>query len=118
MDAPRYFAGDGLNSAFGSDNIHGVPGFEDAKHDIVLAIMSWVENGTAPDTLVATKYKDDDATEGVQRQRINSLPVSACCAVYRVWKLQLYCFVRMSYGVALIRDPATNSSATVIVNPR
>lgn len=69
MDAPWCFAGDGLNSAFGSDNIHGVPGFEDAKHDIVLAIMNWVENGTAPDTLVATKYKDDDATEGVQRQR-------------------------------------------------
>ena len=48
---------------------HGVPGFDDAKHNGLLALMRWVENGTAPDSLVATKYVDDNPSKGVYRQR-------------------------------------------------
>jgi feruloyl esterase len=48
---------------------HGVPGFEDAQHNGLLALMRWVENGTAPEKLIATKYKDDTPAKGVYRQR-------------------------------------------------
>jgi feruloyl esterase len=70
MDAPWYIAGDGQNGALNDNTtIHGVPDYQDAKHDVVLAIMAWVENGTAPDSLIATKYLNDVTTDGVQRQR-------------------------------------------------
>ena len=45
-----------------------MPGFEDAEHDALLAMMEWVEGGTAPDRLVATKYVQDTVGEGVLRQ--------------------------------------------------
>ncbi|KAL7625866.1 hypothetical protein AAE478_005089 [Parahypoxylon ruwenzoriense] len=48
---------------------HSVPGFEDADHDIILAMMRWVEEGTAPDQLIATKFINDTATLGIQSQR-------------------------------------------------
>jgi feruloyl esterase len=49
---------------------HGVPGYEDAPHDVVLAIMDWVENGKAPSQIIATKFKNDtDTSQGVLRQR-------------------------------------------------
>ncbi|KAJ5737199.1 tannase and feruloyl esterase [Penicillium malachiteum] len=46
-----------------------VPGYRDAKHDIILAMMSWVENGTAPDSIIATKWKNDTTATNVLRQR-------------------------------------------------
>lgn len=48
---------------------HSVPGFEDAEHDVVLAMMRWVEEGEAPDKLIATKFVDDKVGEGVKSQR-------------------------------------------------
>lgn len=48
---------------------HSVPGFEDADHDIILAMMKWVEEGKAPDKLIATKFINDTATLGVLGQR-------------------------------------------------
>ncbi|MGH7296646.1 MAG: tannase/feruloyl esterase family alpha/beta hydrolase, partial [Polyangiaceae bacterium] len=33
------------------------------------AIVAWVERGTPPDRLLATKYVDDDASKGVVRRR-------------------------------------------------
>ncbi|KAI1814932.1 feruloyl esterase B precursor [Poronia punctata] len=48
---------------------HSVPGYEDAEHDIVLAMMKWVEAGKAPDRLVATKFHNDTVTAGVRIQR-------------------------------------------------
>ncbi|KAI3317829.1 feruloyl esterase B precursor [Xylariaceae sp. AK1471] len=48
---------------------HSVPGYEDAEHDIVLALMKWVEADKAPDHLIATKFINDTATLGVQSQR-------------------------------------------------
>ncbi|KAL4736658.1 tannase and feruloyl esterase [Aspergillus similis] len=70
MNAPWYFNGDGQNTALNSTtDVRGVPGYQDARHDVLQAIMAWVENGTAPDSLVATKYVNDNPAEGVQRQR-------------------------------------------------
>ncbi|KAI1356044.1 feruloyl esterase B precursor [Xylaria sp. FL0043] len=46
----------------GVNNItHSVPGFEDAKHDSVLALVKWVEKGVPPDGLIATKFVNDTA---------------------------------------------------------
>ncbi|THZ86515.1 tannase and feruloyl esterase [Aureobasidium pullulans] len=48
---------------------HGVPGFDDSQHNGLLALMRWVENGTAPERLIATKYNEDNPAKGVYRQR-------------------------------------------------
>lgn len=37
----------------------------DAKHNVLLAMMAWVENGTAPSEIIATKFKDQFAQETV-----------------------------------------------------
>lgn len=68
QDAPWYISGDGQNTALTGD-VHGVPGFEDAKHDVVLAMMAWVENGTAPTDIVATRWNNDVPADGVAIQR-------------------------------------------------
>lgn len=49
------------------DDVHSVPGFSDTKHDVLLAMMAWVENGTAPTDIVATAY--GNTTSEVLRQR-------------------------------------------------
>lgn len=66
--SPWYFAGGGQG---GPDNgsTYSVDGFMDPAHDIVLAIMAWVENGTAPASLVATSWHNNDAAQGVKQQR-------------------------------------------------
>jgi feruloyl esterase len=46
-----------------------VPGFEDAQHDVVLAMVEWVERGVVPQQLVATRYNGDVFADGVQKQR-------------------------------------------------
>lgn len=66
QNAPWYIAG-GLQMVGGVT--HGVPGYEDGKHDAILAIMQWVEKGIAPDELIATRFVDDDVTKGVDIQR-------------------------------------------------
>jgi feruloyl esterase len=63
-DAPYYIGG-----AQTLSKTVGVPGFEDKEHDALLALMAWVEKGDAPDYLIATKYKNDNYTQGVVRQR-------------------------------------------------
>ncbi|KKA26452.1 hypothetical protein TD95_000164 [Thielaviopsis punctulata] len=68
-NAPNYFAG--ANQA-GSLNtsVHSVPGFEDKSHDALLALMDWVENGNAVDTIIATAWNNvTDPSSGVLRQR-------------------------------------------------
>ncbi|KAI2613396.1 tannase and feruloyl esterase [Hypoxylon sp. NC1633] len=52
-----------------SGTTHSVPGFEDAEHDIILAMMRWVEQDEAPDYLIATKFVNDSASLGIQTQR-------------------------------------------------
>jgi hypothetical protein len=45
------------------------PGKLNPKHNVLLALVDWVENGIAPDTFVGTKYKDDDIAGPIQSQR-------------------------------------------------
>ncbi|GAA6038591.1 hypothetical protein JCM8097_009436 [Rhodosporidiobolus ruineniae] len=41
----------------------------DAKHDMVLALIDWVEKGVAPDVIIGAKYNEDDKREGVKFER-------------------------------------------------
>jgi feruloyl esterase len=41
----------------------------DADHDVLAALAQWVETGTAPEKLIASKYQDDDPTKPVVMQR-------------------------------------------------
>jgi hypothetical protein len=41
----------------------------EAKHNIVTSIEDWVERGIAPDTIIATKYKNDIARTDLARTR-------------------------------------------------
>jgi feruloyl esterase len=54
--------------AVGSE--HGLPAPEvDAEHDVLAALANWVETGTAPEKLIATKYQGDDPTKPIVMQR-------------------------------------------------
>ena len=41
----------------------------DPEHDAVSALLAWVERGAAPRRLIATKFNNNDPTQGVQMQR-------------------------------------------------
>jgi hypothetical protein len=41
----------------------------DPKHDVVAAVAHWVEDGVAPEQIVATSYQDHDPSKGVAAQR-------------------------------------------------
>ncbi|KAK4701386.1 feruloyl esterase, partial [Phenoliferia sp. Uapishka_3] len=41
----------------------------DRKHDMVLAMIDWVEKGVAPDEIIGSKYVDNDISSGVEFQR-------------------------------------------------
>ena len=41
----------------------------DPEHDLISAAVAWVEQGHAPGVIVATKFRDDDATKGIAMQR-------------------------------------------------
>jgi len=64
--APWYIGG-GYQAVAGAT--YSVPGFMDARHDVILAMMRWVEHGVAPDEIIATKYWNDTVSDGVQVQR-------------------------------------------------
>lgn len=69
VDAPYYFAQPGAAGDLGSD-IFSTPGFEDAQHDALLALMAWVEEDRAPAEIIATTWTNStDASSGVLRQR-------------------------------------------------
>ena len=44
-------------------------GQRDADHDALQALERWVEQGTAPASIIGTKYVDGDASKGVAFQR-------------------------------------------------
>ncbi|KAJ5108253.1 tannase and feruloyl esterase [Penicillium angulare] len=55
-----------------------VSGYEDSKHDVMFAIMDWVENGTAPDYIIGTAWANFTTLDQVTRQRpICSYPQQA-----------------------------------------
>ncbi|RAL07144.1 tannase and feruloyl esterase [Aspergillus homomorphus CBS 101889] len=68
MHAPWYFAGPNQAPTL-SSSLHSVPEYMDARHDILLALMQWVENGTAPEPLIATTWQNDTTQDTVYRQR-------------------------------------------------
>lgn len=69
VNAPWYFSGPNSQGSLGTAT-YSTPGFEDARHDTLLALMRWVENGTAVDEIIATTWtKTTDPRSGVLRQR-------------------------------------------------
>ena len=68
VKAPWYFAG-ANQAATLSTGVSGVPGFRDPKHDALLALLAWTENGTAPNEIVATTWRNDTLQDQVLRQR-------------------------------------------------
>lgn len=68
-DAPWYFAGPNSQGTLGTD-IYSTPGFTDAEHDALLALMRWVEDGISVDQIIATTWHNStDPASGVLRQR-------------------------------------------------
>lgn len=69
VDAPWYFAQPNGAGTLGTD-VFSTPGFEDAQHDALMALMDWVERGIAPEYVVATTWHNStDPGSGVLRQR-------------------------------------------------
>jgi feruloyl esterase len=50
----------------GSGNLSGV---SDSKHDVLSAMIEWVENGTAPNHIIGTAWKNDQTPGEIYRQR-------------------------------------------------
>lgn len=69
-DAPWLFGGSGQTQSLVPAQLAGtIAGLRDEEHDALLALMAWVEQGTAPERIVATKFVNDTVALGVQRQR-------------------------------------------------
>ncbi|KAL2277973.1 hypothetical protein FJTKL_15093 [Diaporthe vaccinii] len=68
-DAPWYFAGANQPAALKGPVPHSVPGFSDAQHNAMLALMDWVEKGRAPTEIIATKWANDDPQQRITSQR-------------------------------------------------
>ncbi|KAK8082594.1 feruloyl esterase B [Apiospora saccharicola] len=69
VDAPWNFGAPFQASYLGYDT-WSVPGYRDARHDVLLALMGWVENSTAVDSVVATTWDNSsNASTPVRRQR-------------------------------------------------
>lgn len=69
VNAPWYFAGWSQATAIGSGE-WSVPGFKDARHDALLALMQWTEKGRSPDQIIATAWKETyNPASGVLQQR-------------------------------------------------
>lgn len=54
-------------NAFGALMTLTNPAPQDADHDVLLALQRWVEEGVAPERIIATRYVDDLPAKGVQR---------------------------------------------------
>jgi feruloyl esterase len=76
----RLFMAPGVNHCIGGPgpnafvNQYNAPNFFsgppvpfDASHDALAALDAWIDKGIAPQSIVATKYTDNDATKPVQR---------------------------------------------------
>ncbi|KAF2718163.1 putative ferulic acid Esterase/Feruloyl esterase [Polychaeton citri CBS 116435] len=67
-NAPWYIAGPNQAGLLDT-SLHSVPGFCDAKHDALVALMNWVEHDHAPEAIIATKWHNDTLRDRVFRQR-------------------------------------------------
>ncbi len=60
---------DGPGPADFGGTLQNRPLHSDAKHDVVDALMQWVEQDVAPDEIIATKFKDNDPKKPVVSTR-------------------------------------------------
>lgn len=68
-DAPWYFGAWSQATTIGTGE-WSVPGFKDARHDALLALMAWTERRKAPDQIIATAWKETyKPASGVLQQR-------------------------------------------------
>jgi hypothetical protein len=71
----RLFIAPGLHHCVGGPGPNSFGGrgqawlHDDPDHDIVRALDRWVEQGTAPDRIIAAKFRSDDPKQGVARTR-------------------------------------------------
>ncbi|OOF90624.1 hypothetical protein ASPCADRAFT_10534 [Aspergillus carbonarius ITEM 5010] len=70
MNAPWYIAGPTQASTL-SPSLHSVPGYQDAKHDVLLALVNWVENGVAPEYIIGSNFNSsvDFSASTIDKQR-------------------------------------------------
>ncbi|KAL2268262.1 hypothetical protein VTJ83DRAFT_3108 [Remersonia thermophila] len=69
VDAPWNF-GAAFQAGFMGSGVAPVPGFDDARHNALKALIEWVERGAAVDSIVATAWNElKDPASGVKRQR-------------------------------------------------
>lgn len=68
-NGPWAFGGEFQATHLGSDQ-WSVPGFQDKDHDILLALMDWVENGNPIDSIIATTWNEPlNVSTGLKSQR-------------------------------------------------
>jgi feruloyl esterase len=60
------FTGPGPNIFGGADNPGGPA---DARHNVLLALQQWVEQGAAPNRIIATKFVNDTPAQDVVMTR-------------------------------------------------
>ncbi|KAI4685345.1 uncharacterized protein J4E84_006072 [Alternaria hordeiaustralica] len=71
----RYFLVSGTGHCGGGEGAHAigqsvgeVNGYE-TSHNVLMALVDWVENGNAPETLIGTKFVNDTVALGVEFER-------------------------------------------------
>ncbi|OTA98839.1 hypothetical protein M426DRAFT_68954 [Hypoxylon sp. CI-4A] len=70
VDAPWHIGGANQNWLFHNYSAWSVPGYSDPRHDILHALMEWVENGKPVEEIIATVWNNgSDFNQGVKRQR-------------------------------------------------
>ena len=63
--------------------VFGLPSpSRDPAHDVVAALAHWVEDGAAPDQIIATLYRDNDPTQG-DRGATPVVPPSGGRSIFR-----------------------------------
>jgi feruloyl esterase len=71
----RLFMAPGMGHCFGGPGPNSFGGWfhkpvpADPDHNILLALQRWVDQGIAPERVIATKYKDDNPAHGVAMTR-------------------------------------------------
>ena len=74
-DFYRFFRVSGTGHCTGGDGAHAIgqrsSDFSgvDPSHNVLMAVVDWVENGNAPETIIGTKFVNDTVSLGIQLQR-------------------------------------------------
>jgi feruloyl esterase len=74
-DFYRYFSVSGTGHCGGGDGAHAIgQGIDEVssfepKENVLMALVDWVENGNAPETLIGTKFVNNTQSLGVEFQR-------------------------------------------------